>query len=169
MPQTSKKSIAGAPAVKTEQLQGTVLAVDGNHLAVKMADGQIRTFNVPESRRFLVDGKELKVGQLKPGTQLTATVTSTRTPVTDRTTTIGSGKVWFVAGNTVIVTLPNNENRQYTVDENYRFNVEGQKASVHDLRKGMTISAAKIVEEPRVEIASNTVVTGEAPSQSPFR
>ena len=124
---------------------------------------------MPESRRFLVGGKELKVGQLKPGTQLTATVTSTRTPVTDRTTTIGSGKVWFVAGNTVIVTLPNNENRQYTVDENYRFNVEGQKASVHDLRKGMTISAAKIVEEPRVEIASNTVVTGEAPSQSPFR
>jgi len=163
MPQTSKKSIAGASSEKTEQLNGTVIAVDGNHLAVRMADGGIRTFNVPESRRFLIDGRELTVGQLKPGTKLTATVTTTTTPITDRTTTVGTGKVWFVSGNTVIITLPNNENRQYKVGENYRFNIGGEKASVHELRKGMTISAEKIVEEPRVEIASNIAVTGEAP------
>ena len=164
MPKTTKDSVKGTPSVTTEQLHGTVVYVNGNDLLVRMSSGDMREFYVPPSRKFIVDGKELTVKQLKPGTELTATVTTTTTPVTDRTTTIGSGKVWWVSGNTVVVTLPNNENRMYKVDESYRFNVDGKPASVHDLRKGMHISAQKIVEEPRTEIASDTVVTGTAPA-----
>ena len=63
---------------------------------------------------------------LKPGTKLTATVTTTTTPVTVRTTTVGSGRVWYVAGTTVILTLPNGENRQYKVARDYKFTVERQ-------------------------------------------
>jgi hypothetical protein len=104
------------------------------------------------------------VHDLKPGTTLSATVTTTTTPINDRTTTVGMGTVWWVSGNTVIVTLPNGENRTYTVKDEYKFTVEGNKnATVTDLRKGMKISAVKIVEEPRTEIVSDTVVTGQAP------
>ncbi|MFZ0592643.1 MAG: LPXTG cell wall anchor domain-containing protein [Bryobacteraceae bacterium] len=163
MPKQTKEEIKGASTVTTQEASGTVVAVEGNQLVVRMSTGGLRTFNVPESRKFIVDGKELTVHDLQPGTQLTATVTTTKTPVTDRITTIGSGKVWFVSGNTVIVTLPNGENKMYHVKDSYRFDVNGQKASVHDLRKGMTVSAEKIVEEPRTEIASNTEVTGHAP------
>lgn len=165
MPKTTRESIPSEATVKTETLQGTVVAVGGNHLAVRMANGDLRTFDPPASRRFVVDGKELTVSELKPGTSLTATVITTTTPVTDRTTTIGDGRVFFVSGNSVIVTLPNNENRMYKVNDGYRFNVDGRQASVHDLRKGMRISAQKIVEEPRTEIASNTTVTGQAPPE----
>jgi LPXTG-motif cell wall-anchored protein len=59
--------------------------------------------------------------------------------------------------------LPNNENKMYKVQDSYRFTVNGEKASVHDLKKGMVISAQKIVEEPKTEIASNTEVVGHAP------
>jgi len=163
MPQTTKERIAGAATVKTEELNGTVIQVEDNHLAVRMSTGGIRTFDVPPSRRFVIDGKELTVQELKPGTRLHATITTTTTPVTERTTTVGSGKVWFVSGNNVILTLPNNENRQYKVAEHYQFVVDGKKATVYDLRKGMIISAEKIVEEPKTEIASNVAVTGEAP------
>jgi len=163
MPTTTKERIAGASSVKTEQLHRTVVYVEGNRLVVRMSSGGMRTFEVPDSRRFMVDGKELTVGDLKVGTTLTATVSTTTTPVTERTTTVGTGKVWYVSGNTVILTLPNNENRMYKVNENYRFNVGGQPASVHELKKGMVIAAEKIVAEPKVEVASNTVVTGHAP------
>jgi hypothetical protein len=163
MPRTTKEEIKGAPTVTTQQLKGTVIYVEGNTLVVRTSTGEIRQFNPPDSRKFVVDGQELTVHELKPGTQLTATVTTTTTPVTERTTTIGTGKVWFVSGNTVIVTLPNKENRMYKVQENYRFTVDGKKASVHDLRKGMIISAEKIVEAPKTEIASNVAVTGHAP------
>jgi len=64
----------------------------------------------------------------------------------------------------VILTLPNGENRQYTVKDNYKFNIEGNKnATVHELRKGMVVSAEKIVETPHVELANETRVAGTAP------
>ena len=148
MPQTTKQEIAGASTVKTEQLNGTVVVVDGNKLVVRMSSGDIRYFEPPESRRFMVDGQELTLQQLRPGTKLHATLTTTITPVTERTTTIGSGKVWFVSGNSLIVTLPNNENRQFKVDDSYRFNVGGQPASVHELRKGMIINAQRSWKHP---------------------
>ena len=164
MPKTTKEHIKESEHVKTEQLKGTVLAVDGSHLAVKMANGELRSFNVPASRKFDIDGKEVSVGDLKPGTKLTATITTTTTQINERTTTVGSGKVWLVLGNTVIVTLPNNENRMYNVSESYKFMVDGREATLRDLKPGMTISAQKIVEAPRTEIATNTVVHGEAPT-----
>jgi hypothetical protein len=167
MPKTTTEKMKGESTVTTQQLSGTVVQVEGNDLLVRMSTGGFRNFTVPESRKFIVDGQELSVHDLKPGTKLTATVSTTTTPVTERTTTVGSGKVWYVSGNNVILTLPNNENRMYKVQDSYRFTVNGQKASVHDLKKGMVISAEKIVEEPKTEIASNTTVTGHAPPPEP--
>jgi hypothetical protein len=168
MPQTTKEVIKGNPAIKTEKLHGTVEYVEGNTLVVRMSDGGIREFNVPEVRKFIIDGREVTVHDLKPGTKLNASVTTTRTPVIERTTTVGTGTVWWVAGQTVILTLPNGENREYKVNSNYKFNVDGNKeATVAHLRKGMRVSAQKIVEEPRTEIASDTVVTGQAPPPPP--
>jgi len=166
LPETTKESIRSKASVTTEQLHGTVEYVEGNGLVVRMTDGSIREFNVPESRKFTIDGRDLTVHDLKRGTKLSATVTTTTTPVNDRTTTVGMGTVWWVAGKTVIITLPHGENRTYTVKDDYRFNVEGNKnATVSDLKKGMKISAERIVEEPRTEIVSNTVVTGQAPQK----
>src|SRR5688572_18738134 len=115
MPRTTKDEIRGNATVKTEQLSGDVVVVEGNKLVVKMSDGDIRYFEPPASRRFVIDGKDLTFRQLKTGTKLQATVTTTTTPITERTTTVGTGKVWFVSGNNVILTLPNGENRQYKV------------------------------------------------------
>ena len=164
MPQTTKEARKGSASISTQQLQGVVEYVEGRTLVVRMADGGIREFNVPDSRRFLIDGKELTVQELKPGTKLSARMTTTTTPVIERTTTVGTGKVWWVSGKTVILTLPNGENRQYTVKDDYKFTIDGNKnATVFDLRKGMTVSAEKIVEEPKTEIVSSTVVSGHAP------
>jgi len=163
MPKTTKQAVIGSSATTTQEVNGTVLAVEGGTLVCRLSTGEIRSFTPPEGRRFIIDGKEVGLSDLKVGTKLHATVSTTKTSITDRTTTVGTGKVWFVSGNTVILTLPNNENRMYKVAPDYKFIVDGQKAGVHDLRKGMTVSAEKIVEEPRVEIASNTTVTGSAP------
>jgi RNase P/RNase MRP subunit p29 len=157
--QTTTERIKGTPTSTTEQIHGTVKYVEGNDLVVAMPTGDIREFRVPDTRKFTIDGKEVSVHQLKPGTQLTATVTTTTTPVTERTVTVGSGKVFFVQGNTVVITA-NGENKVYTVDDSYRFTVDGKPAGVHALRKGMNVSGEKIVEAPHTEIAKDTVVTG---------
>ena len=89
---------AQAPTVSTSQLKGEVVQVEGNDLLVKLSTGELKTFRVPETRRFLIDGRELSVRELQPGTTLTATVRTTTTPVTTRTKRVQSARVWYVAG-----------------------------------------------------------------------
>ena len=164
---TSQTSTKGATTSRTQTLSGTVIQVDGNTVAVKMASGEVRMFNPPPDRRFVVDGKELRADQLQPGTRLKATVTETSTPVTDRTVQSLEGKVWYAAGPTVILTLPNGQNRQYTVaaDSPVKFtDGEGKPITVFDLRKDMNVKAVKITEAQRYELASNVAVSGTGPA-----
>lgn len=164
---TSQTSTQGAATTRTQTLSGTVIQVDGNTVAVRMASGEVRMFNPPAERRFMVDGKELRADQLQVGTRLKATVTETSTPVTDRTVQTLEGKVWYVAAPTVILTLPNGQNRQYTVPAGspVKFtDADGKSITVFDLRKDMMVKAVKITEAQRVDLASNVAVTGTGPA-----
>ncbi len=163
---TFKEEIKGQSAVTTSQLKGTVVHVEGNDVVIKMSTGEIKHVTVSPERKFTIDGKETTVRGLKPGTTLTATYTTTTTPVTERTIETVSGKVWYASGPTVIITLPNRENRKYTVKhtDNVQFMVEGKPATVFELKKGMNVSASKITQDPQTLIATNTVVTGHAPT-----
>ncbi len=163
-------AVAQAPktaTVTTSVLKGTVLWVDGNDLTVKMSTGEIKTFRVPEGRKAIIDGKELTVHELQPGTTLTATTFTTQTPVTVRTKTLKSATVWHVQANTVILKLPNGENKMYEVKPDQKFMVNGKMATVDELRVGDVISVEKIVEEPTVEIATNSTIVGQAPPPAP--
>jgi hypothetical protein len=161
---TKKEEVAGVAKVTTEKITGEVVQVEGNHLLARMPGGQYRMFTIQPGRQFIIDGQSKQLSDLRPGTVLTATATTTTASVTERTTTITSGTVWFVSGNKLIVTLDNGENREFTVPDDFKFNVEGNKeATVRDLRKGMKISATKIVSEPRTQITTDVVVTGQAP------
>ena len=164
--QTTAERVRGSATVSTSQVKGEVVQVEGNDLLVKLSTDDLKTFHVPETRKFHIDGKELSVHDLQPGTTLTATVKTTTTPVTVRTRSRLSGRVWFAAATTVILTLPDGQNKQYVVkdEDNVRFTIEGRPATVFDLRKGMTVSAEKIVEAPDVEITTDTAVVGHAPA-----
>ena len=159
---TTKKS--GSAKVHSSRMTGEVVAVEGNLLLAKMRpSGTYRVFNVQPGRQFKIDGQTKLIGDLKPGTVLTARVVTRTLPVTIRTTTVTNGTVWYVAAPYLIVTLENGQNREYKVPEGFTFMVEGKPLSVNELRKGMKISATRIVEEPRTEISTKTVVTGTAP------
>jgi hypothetical protein len=148
----------GTAAPTVSKLTGEVLQVEGNYLVVKLASGDVQVFNVNPERRFIVDGTPLTIGQLKPGTLLTATYTSTP-PVGAAVTTV-TGKVWYVMGNTVILTLPDGTNKSFKVPPSYQFMVNGQPASVHDLRKGMRVTADRIPEPPAVAFRNDIEITG---------
>jgi hypothetical protein len=162
---TKKEETTGVAKVTTEKITGEVVQVEGNHLVAKMQpSGQYRMFTIQPGRQFIIDGQSKQLSDLKPGTVLTATTTTTTQSVTDRMTTVTNGTVWFVSGNKLIVTLENGENREFNVPDDFKFTVEGNKeATVRDLRKGMRISATKIVSEPRTQISTDLVVTGQAP------
>lgn len=161
----SKSATKGASTATSRTLSGTVVQVEGNTLAVRMTSGEIRMFTPPADRRFIIDGKPITLSELKPGTRLTAVVTETTTPVTDRTVQSLTGRVWYAAGPTVILTLANGENKMYTIaaDSPVKFvGSDGKEMTVFDLRKDMNVSAVKITEAQRTELSTSTDVTGTA-------
>ena len=121
---------------------------------------------MPETRKFLIDGRELTVHDLRPGTTLTATVRTTTTPVTVRTrsTAERQGVVRRSTQCDPDAAGRSKQTVQGEKEENVKFTVEGRPGTVFDLRKGMKVSAEKIVEEPDSEITADTSVVGHAPA-----
>ena len=103
------------------------------------------------------------LAELKPGTLLTATATTTETPMINRTTTITQGSVFWASPKSIIVTLEGGVNKQYEVPAGFTFDVDGKKLSAMELRPGMKLTGTKVVEEPVTVITEDVVVTGTAP------
>jgi hypothetical protein len=167
--QTETTTSSGKAAVQTQVESGEVVTVSGNDLVVKMADGTIRHFaNVSESARVTVDGQQLGIHDLKPGMKLQRTITTTTTPKTITTVQSVTGKVWHAnPPNSVILTLADGKNQQFKIPKNQKFNVDGQMVDAWGLKKGMKVSATKVVEVPVTDVAMNRSVTGEMPTPPP--
>ena len=161
---TTTTKEAGKTEVTTEQITGEVVLVDQNILLARMQpSGQYRMFNIQPTQQFMIDGKSKRLVDLTPGTFLTATALTTTQPITVRTTTVTNGTVWYVQGNYVIITLDNGENREFNVPDGFTFTAEGKPATVKEIRKGMKVSATKIVAQPTSEISKEIVITGKGP------
>jgi hypothetical protein len=160
----SKETVPAGPAtVKTIQVQGELVAKGLNWLIAKDPAGYYRLYNVQPGRKAIVDGVPKTLDQLQIGTMLTSTATTTETPLVNRTTTITKGTVFWASPKSIIVTLENNENKQYDVPSGFKFDVEGKQLEAMELRPGMKLSATKIVEEPLTVITKDVVVTGHVP------
>lgn len=146
-----------------------VVLVNGNDLVVKMEDGSIRHIaNVPESARVTVDGQQLGIHDLKPGMKLQRTITTTTTPQTITTVQTVTGKVWHVnPPSSVILTLEDGTNQQFKIPKGQKFTVDGQETDAWGLRKGMNVSATKIVEVPQTTLDQQRKLTGTMPPPPP--
>lgn len=146
-----------------------VVMVDGNDLIVKMEDGQIRHFaNVSESARVDVDGQQLGIHDLKPGMKLQRTITTTATPRTITTVQSVTGKVWHISPpSSVILTLEDGTNQSFKIPKGQKFNVDGQTLDAFGLKKGMKISATKVVEVPETVVTEEKRLTGKLPPPPP--
>jgi len=162
--QTTTTKEAGTPDTKTEKITGEVVMVDNSTLLARMQpSGQYRMFNIQPGQQFIIDGKSKQLTDLTPGTVLSATATTTTQPITVRTTTVTNGTVWWVQGNYVVLSLENGTTKEYTVPDSFTFTSEGKPATVKDLRKGMKVSATKIVAEPTAQISREIAITGTGP------
>jgi len=166
---TETSTTAAQPSHNVTIERGEVEYVSGNDLMVKMEDGTIRHFaNVPESARVTVNGQELGIHSLKPGMKLERTTIVTTTPKTITTVKSVTGKVWHISPpNTVILTLEDGTNQEFKIPKGQKFMVEGQETDAFGLKKGMMVSATKVVEEPISVVEQQRKVTGSMPPPPP--
>jgi LPXTG-motif cell wall-anchored protein len=142
----------------------TVVYVEGSDLVLKLEGGKIEHVVVPDSDEFIINGKNVSVHALAPGTRLTQTITTTTTPRYVNTVRILEGKVWHVnAPGSVIVSLPDGTNHRYSVPKHARFIVNGEPKTVFELRKGMSFKATIITDQPQTVLAEDKVTVGRAP------
>jgi LPXTG-motif cell wall-anchored protein len=167
--QTSQQEQTGQGTKTVKVENATVLSVEGNDLILKMDDGTIRhVANVPESSRVTVDGQQLGIHDLKPGMHLQKTVTTTTTPKVIVTTQSVTGKVWHVNPPlSVILTMDNGENQSFKVPNGQKFVVNGQETDVFGLKKGMIVTATKVVEEPVTQVEHEAKLSGQMPPPPP--
>lgn len=152
------------PSYQTEVRNAKVVYVEGNDLVLKLENGKVEHLIVPDSDRFLIDGKSVTVADLKPGTSLTQSITTTTTPRYVKTVRILKGKVWYVnPPNRVILTLPDNTNQSYMIPSHAKITVAGKKATAFDLRKGMMLEATIVTDEPQTVVTQSKTVVGQAP------
>jgi LPXTG-motif cell wall-anchored protein len=167
--QTKTTTSSAKAAVVTQVESGEVVYVTGNDLVVKMSDGTIRHIaNVPESARVTVDGKQLGIHDLQPGMKLQRTITTTTVPKTITTVQSVTGRVWHVTPPyTVILTLDDGSNQSFKIPKGQKFNIDGQMTDAWGLKKGMKISATKVVEVPVTEVEEQRRLTGSMPPPPP--
>lgn len=166
---TETSTMQGPSTHEVKVERGEVVMVTGNDLIVKMDDGTIRHIaNVPESARVDVDGQQLGIHDLKPGMKLQKTITTTSTPKTITTVQTVTGKVWHVTPPTsVILTLEDGTNQQFKIPKGQKFTVNGQQTDAFGLKKGMVVSATKVVETPETVVTQKRALTGNMPPPPP--
>jgi hypothetical protein len=167
--QTTTSTAHGAASKEIKVEHAEVLLVEGNDLILKTEDGSIRHIpDVPETDQIDVDGKMLGIHDLKPGMKLERTITVTTTPKVVTTVQKVSGKVFHVSPpNSVILTLENGTNQQFKIPSGQKFNINGKETDAFGLRKGMNITATRVVEEP-VNVAEHEYkLTGKMPPPPP--
>lgn len=165
---TETSTQKGTPATKATVERGEVVYVSGNEVIFRMESGEIRHVTVPDGATAIVDGKTVTVADLKPGMKLQKTITTTTTPKTIKTVRTGTATVLnVIPPNSVTVRFDDNTVAQYKIPKGTTFTIDGQKKTAFDLRKGMKITATRIVEAPSVEITAASSVTGSAPPEPP--
>jgi len=168
--QTTTNTTSGEPSHEVTVEHGEVVHVSGNDLVVKMEDGSLRDFHhVPESAKVTVDGRELGIHDRKPGMKLQRTLTVTTTPQTITTVQKVTGKVFHVTPpTTLILSLEDGTNQRFTIPEGQTFNIDGQELDAFHLKKGMRVTATKVVEEPVTVVQHKQELSGSMPTPPPM-
>jgi hypothetical protein len=161
---TVKTVTNGQPSFETQVKNAEVVYVEGNDLVLKLENGRVEHLAVPDSDRFTVDGKEVSVRELVPGTKLTQTITTTTTPRYVKSVRTIEGRVFHVnAPKSVILTFPDQTNRKYNVPSHAKFNIDGQEKTIFDLKEGMKVKATVIADEEEELLEQTKLAYGQAP------
>lgn len=160
----------GQPSFSTQVKNAEIVYVEGNDLVLKLENGRVEHMVVPDSDKFTIDGKEVSVSELVPGTKLTQTITTATTPRYVNSVRTIEGKVWRVnSPKSLILTLPDNKNQVFNVPNQVKFTIDGAERTVFDLKKGMMIKATIVTDEEHTVIEQTKMAYGQAPRINPPR
>lgn len=148
---------------QTQVKNAEVIHVSNHQIVVKLEDGRMEFLNVPQDQKFQIDGKELTIHELKPGTKITQEIHTVTTPQEVTTLRTVKGKVWQINPPHLILDFGEGKTKSYTVPDGIVFRINDQDKTVFDLKKGMSIDATVLTTRPENLVATHHEIAGQAP------
>jgi hypothetical protein len=161
----TETSTTHGPATEVVSVdRGEVVYASGSDLVLRKDNGTIVHFaGVIDAAT--VDGKQVAIDALEPGMKLERTITTTTTPHTVKTVESVTGKVWHVSPpRFVILTLDDGTNHKFDLPNDHKVMVDGKVVDAWHLKKGMKISATRVIETPGNVVSQQTRLTATSPA-----
>lgn len=134
-------TLVRAQPVETRVDSAQVVYAEGNALVLRLTNGEVRQFDVPDSVKFAVEGRDVAQRDLVPGMKFSATISTANAPRwVDAVEVVEVGTVWKISGGTLIVRTPAGENKLYRVPAGGTITLEGKTIAVGQLREGDKIT-----------------------------
>lgn len=154
----------GSASYDTRVKNAEVVYVEGNDLVLKLENDKIEHLIVPDSDKFTIDGNDVTMHELMPGTKLTQTITTSTAPRYVTSVRVLQGKVWHVnPPYTVVLKMPSGPNQTYTVPKDAKFTIGGKAKTVFDLRKGMKLTATIVTDDTHTVVQETKTVVAQLP------
>ncbi len=162
--------ILSAPGVRAQHVEtpvenAVVVYAEGNVVVLKLPNGEVGQFEIPDSSTLTIDGRAVTVHELKPGMKLTATITTANAPrVVDAVNIIELGTVWKISGQNLIITRPDGENKMYRVPSGGKITLEGKDVALDQLKEGDKITATVVTTRAPLAVGKATAPVLRAPA-----
>lgn len=147
---TVEHTQTGPAKITVDTRNTTVAYIEGNHLVVRLADGSLEAIRIPAEERFNIEGQKLTLQELKPGMTLTDEVFTTERPMMVKTVEITEGKVFHAGPRYLIIHTKEGKAVEYKIPEWATIKINGEERSLHELKRGQTITATITTEEPMI-------------------
>ena len=147
---TVEHTQTGPAKITVDTRDTTVAYIEGDHLVVRLANGALEAIRIPPEERFNIEGQKLPLHELKPGMTLTDEVFTTERPMMVKTVEITEGKVFHATSRRLIIHTKDGEVLDYNVPDWATVKINGQEKSLHELRRGQTITATITTEVPTI-------------------
>jgi len=119
----------------------TVVYVGGNDLVIKSSDGKLLNYTVPSGVKFAVGGSSVSISELKPGTKITAPISTGFDPKIVSSVAVVKGKVYAVTPPEGVTLLLSSGVTELVVPAGTTFMVDGKPLKVADLKPDMLVEA----------------------------
>lgn len=149
---TMEHQQTGPAKITVDTRNTTVAHIEGDHLVVRLANGALEAIRIPPEERFNIEGQKLSLHELKPGMTLTDEVFTTERPMMVKTVEITEGRVFFSSPRRLTIHTKEGEVVDYKIPEWATIMINGQERSLHELKRGQTITATITTEEPMTVI-----------------
>ena len=146
----------------------TAVYVSGDDIVLKDTDGRLRLLTLPPDAKLNVDGQDVAVQDLQPGTTIShAEIRTTHEEEVTTVTNVEGTVIRVRAPRFVTLQFDDHSVKQYRVPPHAKFMIDGAEKTVFDLRKGMKISATAVTTEGHNIHSTEHALSGSTSIESP--